>query len=138
MELRTLSYFLAVAREQNMTEAANVLHVTQPTLSRQIADLEDELGKKLFTRTSRSTVLTEDGIHLRQRAEEILALVNQTEDELGRNTACSQNPAASSLADVLVQYLLSHLADCITVVFRHFLKVSFQVSARTVASLSFL
>lgn len=64
MELRTLSYFLAVAREQNMTEAANVLHVTQPTLSRQIADLEDELGKKLFTRTSRSTVLTEDGMHL--------------------------------------------------------------------------
>lgn len=82
MELRTLSYFLAVAREQNMTEAANVLHVTQPTLSRQIADLEDELGKKLFTRTSRSTLLTEDGMHLRQRAEEILALVNQTEDEI--------------------------------------------------------
>lgn len=86
MELRTLSYFLAVAREQNMTEAANVLHVTQPTLSRQIADLEDELGKKLFTRTSRSTVLTEDGIHLRQRAEEILALVNQTEDEMKNDT----------------------------------------------------
>ena len=82
MELRTLSYFLAVAREQNMTEAANVLHVTQPTLSRQIADLEDELGKKLFTRTSRNTLLTEDGIHLCQRVEEILALVNQTEDEL--------------------------------------------------------
>lgn len=86
MELRTLSYFLAVASEQNMTEAANVLHVTQPTLSRQIADLEDELGKKLFTRTSRSTILTEDGMHLRQRAEEILALVNQTEDELKNDT----------------------------------------------------
>lgn len=86
MELRTLSYFLAVAREQNMTEAANVLHVTQPTLSRQIADLEDELGKKLFTRTSRSTLLTEDGMHLRQRAEEILALVNQTEDEMKNDT----------------------------------------------------
>lgn len=86
MELRTLSYFLAVAMEQNMTEAANVLHVTQPTLSRQIADLEDELGKKLFTRTSRSTILTEDGMHLRQRAEEILALVNQTEDELKNDT----------------------------------------------------
>ena len=69
-----------------MTEAANVLHVTQPTLSRQIADLEDELGKKLFTRTSRSTLLTEDGMHLRQRAEEILALVNQTEDELKNDT----------------------------------------------------
>ena len=86
MELRTLSYFLAVAREQNMTEAANVLHVTQPTLSRQIADLEDGLGKKLFTRTSRSTLLTEDGMHLRQRAEEILALVNQTEDEIKNDT----------------------------------------------------
>lgn len=86
MELRTLAYFLAVAREQNMTEAANVLHVTQPTLSRQIADLEDELGKKLFTRTSRSTLLTEDGMHLRQRAEEILALVNQTEDEIKNDT----------------------------------------------------
>lgn len=86
MELRTLSYFLAVAREQNMTEAANVLHVTQPTLSRQIADLEDELGKKLFTRKSRNTLLTEDGMHLCQRAEEILALVNQTEDELKNDT----------------------------------------------------
>ena len=71
MELRTLSYFLAVAREQNMTEAANVLHVTQPTLSRQIADLEDELCKKLFTRTSRSTVLTADGKHLRQLFAEL-------------------------------------------------------------------
>lgn len=82
MELRTLSYFLAVAREENMTEAANVLHVTQPTLSRQMADLEDELGKKLFTRTNRKTLLTEDGMHLRLRAEEILSLVDQTKDEI--------------------------------------------------------
>ena len=74
MEIRTLKYFLAVAREQNMTEAANVLFVTQPTLSRQMADLEKELGKKLFVRTNRSTTLTEEGMHLRQRAEEILAL----------------------------------------------------------------
>ena len=61
MELRTLRYFLAVAREENMTEAANVLHVTQPTLSRQIADLERELGVELFERTNRSCVLTGDG-----------------------------------------------------------------------------
>ena len=60
MELRTLRYFLAVAREENMTEAANVLHVTQPTLSRQIADLERELGVELFERTNRSCVLTSD------------------------------------------------------------------------------
>ena len=83
MELRTLRYFLAVAREENMTEAANVLHVTQPTLSRQIADLERELGVELFERTNRSCVLTGDGMHLRQRAEEILALVDQTESEMG-------------------------------------------------------
>lgn len=69
MEIRTLEYFLAVAREENMTEAANTLHITQPTLSRQIADLEQELGKQLFIRTNRNTKLTEEGIHLRQRAE---------------------------------------------------------------------
>ena len=82
MEFRTLRYFLAVAREENMTEAANVLHVTQPTLSRQIADLERELGVTLFDRTNRSCVLTGDGMRLRQRAEEILSLVDQTETEL--------------------------------------------------------
>lgn len=82
MELRTLRYFLAVAREENMTEAANVLHVTQPTLSRQIADLERELGVELFERTNRSCVLTSDGMRLRQRAEEIISLVEQTEGEL--------------------------------------------------------
>lgn len=69
MEIRALQYFLAVAREENMTEAANLLHVTQPTLSRQIADLEAELGKRLFVRTNRNTILTEEGMHLRQRAE---------------------------------------------------------------------
>ncbi len=82
MELRTLKYFLAVAREENMTEAANVLHVTQPTLSRQIADLERELGVTLFDRTNRSCVLTGEGMRLRQRAEEILSLVEQAEAEL--------------------------------------------------------
>ena len=83
MELRTLNYFLAVAREQNMTEAANVLHVTQPTLSRQMADLERQLGCPLFVRTNRATTLTADGMRLRQRAEEIMQLVEQTEDEMG-------------------------------------------------------
>ena len=82
MEIRTLQYFLAVAREQNMTEAANLLFVTQPTLSRQMADLEKELGKKLFIRSNRSTTLTEEGMHLRQRAEEILSLVEQTKSEI--------------------------------------------------------
>lgn len=82
MDIRSLRYFLAVAREESMTEAANVLHVTQPTLSRQIAELEDELGKKLFERTNRNTTLTEEGMRLRQRAEEIVALTDQTEEEM--------------------------------------------------------
>ncbi len=82
MELRTLRYFLAVAREENMTEAANVLHVTQPTLSRQIAGLERELGVALFERTNRACTLTGEGIRLRQRAEEILSLVDRAQAEL--------------------------------------------------------
>jgi DNA-binding transcriptional LysR family regulator len=81
MELRTLEYFLAVAREENMTAAADVLHVTQPTLSRQIADLERELGVTLFIRSNRATTLTEDGMRLRQRAEEIVGLAERCEAE---------------------------------------------------------
>jgi DNA-binding transcriptional LysR family regulator len=82
MDLRVLEYFLAIAREENMTNAAETLHVTQPTLSRQIADLEKELGKTLFIRTNRQTLLTEDGMRLRNRAEEILSLVSRTESEM--------------------------------------------------------
>jgi DNA-binding transcriptional LysR family regulator len=82
MDLRVLEYFLAVAREENMTNAAESLHVTQPTLSRQMADLEKELGKTLFVRTNRQTLLTEDGMRLRTRAEEILSLVERTEAEM--------------------------------------------------------
>ena len=66
MELRTMRYFLAVAREENMTRAAELLHVTQPTLSKQLKTLEDELGTKLFTRHSFSIQLTKEGILLRK------------------------------------------------------------------------
>ena len=62
MEIRTLRYFLAVAREENMSRAAELLHVTQPTLSKAMKSLEDELGKKLFTRHSFSIALTEEGV----------------------------------------------------------------------------
>lgn len=81
METRTLRYFLAIAREENMTTAANTLHVSQSALSRQMADLENELGRQLFFRTNRQTLLTEDGMRLRQRAEEIIALIEKTEME---------------------------------------------------------
>lgn len=78
MELRVLAYFLAVAREENFTRAAEQLYLTQPTLSRQIADLERELGVKLFTRKKHSIILTEDGMILKRRAQEILTLADQT------------------------------------------------------------
>ncbi len=78
MELRVLNYFLAVAREENFTKAAQQLHLTQPTLSRQIADLEQELGVKLFVRSNHNIILTEDGMILKRRAQEILSLADKT------------------------------------------------------------
>lgn len=81
MELRTIKYFLTIAEKENITSAAKVLHITQPTLSRQMTDLEEELGTTLFVRTNRNTLLTEDGILFKQRAEDILALVEKTENE---------------------------------------------------------
>lgn len=82
MELRVLEYFLAVAREQSISKAAQTLHLTQPTLSRQIRDMEEELGKQLLIRGNRKITLTEDGLLLRKRAMEILSLVNKTEQEI--------------------------------------------------------
>ena len=82
MELRVLRYFLAVAREESICRAAGSLHLSQPTLSRQMMDLETELGKKLFIRGNRRITLTEDGILLRKRAGEILELVEKTTNEL--------------------------------------------------------
>lgn len=79
MELRTLRYFLAVTEEKNISKAADSLYITQPTLSRQMMELEEELGKTLFIRGKRKISLTEEGLFLRKRAEEILALVEKTE-----------------------------------------------------------
>ena len=81
MEIRVLRYFLAVARERNITGAANYLHLTQPTLSRQIHDLEEELGQQLLIRKSHRVELTPEGVLLRKRAEEIIAMVDKTEAE---------------------------------------------------------
>ena len=78
MELRVLRYFLAVAREENITAAAESLHITQPTLSKQLMDLESELGTKLFERGKRKITLTEAGVYLRQRAQEIIDLSDKT------------------------------------------------------------
>ena len=77
MEIRNLRYFLAVAREENMTRAAEQLHVTQPTLSKALRALEEELGKKLFTRHSFSIRLTDEGMLLRGRAEDLLSMADK-------------------------------------------------------------
>lgn len=82
MELRVLQYFLAVAREQNISAAAQSLHLTQPTLSRQLRELEEALGKQLMIRGNRKITLTEEGMLLRKRAEEILELADRTEKEI--------------------------------------------------------
>lgn len=79
MELRVLRYFLAVAREGTIVQAAEFLHVTQPTLSRQLQELEDELGQQLFIRSNRNITLTPEGMFLRKRAEEIVEMVKRTE-----------------------------------------------------------
>lgn len=82
IETRLLHYFLTVARERSITGAAKALHITQPTLSRQMAQLEDEIGAKLFVRDSRPLSLTDEGLLLRRRAEEILELMEKTESEI--------------------------------------------------------
>ena len=82
MEIRVLQYFLAVAREENITRAAALLHITQPTLSRQLMQMEEELGVRLFCRGRHKILLTEEGMLLRRRAQEIVDLAEKTEKEL--------------------------------------------------------
>lgn len=82
MELRVLQYFLAVTREQSISGAAESLHLSQPTLSRQLKDMEEELGKQLLIRGNRRITLTEEGMILRKRAEEIMELVHKAEHEI--------------------------------------------------------
>lgn len=82
MELRVLEYFLAVAREQSITRAAEFLHITQPTLSRQLTELEQELGQQLLVRGKRKVTLTEAGAFFRKRADEIVSLAERTRSEM--------------------------------------------------------
>lgn len=114
MELRHLRYFLMVAREGTISGAAAALHVSQPSLSRQMQELERDLGVRLFDRGSRRVTLTEPGMRLRRRAEEIVDLVGRTEDEF-RLTADTlagevrigggETPAMGLLADVIAGFV---------------------------------
>jgi len=113
MEIRVLKYFLEIAREGNMTRAAETLHVSQPTLSKQMKELETELGKKLFKRGSSSISLTDEGMLLRKRAEDIVDMVDKTTNEFKRldditggevRIGCAESYQIRYIAKVIKQF----------------------------------
>lgn len=113
MELRVLRYFLAVANEGNMTKAAEALHITQPTLSRQLMDLENELGSALFYRGKRAVTLTEDGLLFKQRAQEIVELADKAKREFVErhdlingviSIGCVETMGSRLLADLIIKF----------------------------------
>lgn len=113
MEIRVLSYFLMVAREENITKAAQLLHITQPTLSRQLMQLEEELGVKLFNRSNHRIILTEDGMRLKRRAQEMIDLAEKTKQEFIReedeltgeiSIGCGELCSVSSLSERIASF----------------------------------
>ncbi len=110
MDIRTLRYFLAVAREESITGAAAALHLTQPTLSRQLMELEAELGKQLFLRGKRRVTLTEDGVLLRKRALEIVELMDKTEAELREPGGSVEGKVYIGAGETRAMRLIAHVA----------------------------
>lgn len=117
IETRLLHYFLTVARERNITNAAKALHITQPTLSRQMALLEEEIGAKLFVRDSRPLSLTDEGLLLRRRAEEILELIEKAEMEISTqeeqvegtvSIGCGELASAKLLTELIADFSQQH------------------------------
>ena len=109
MEIRVLRYFLTVVREESITKAAEVLHITQPTLSRQLAQMEEEIGVRLFDRGTRKIRLTNEGLLLRRRAEEILQLVDKTEKELVEQEEQVEGKISIGCGEVASVQMLSDL-----------------------------
>lgn len=109
MDLRVLQYFLMVAREENITRAAQLLHITQPTLSRQIKDLEKELNVKLFERGSHAISLTQDGMLLRRRAQELVDLAERTKRDLKHQNADLSGEIALGSGEMLSVDTLSDM-----------------------------
>lgn len=117
MELRVLNYFLMAAREENITKAAQLLHVSQPTLSRQLMQLEEELGVKLFQRSNHCIVLTEEGMLLKRRAQELVSLAEKTRQDLMQKDAeltgeisigCGELQSVDFLAKLLARFQVEH------------------------------
>lgn len=106
MEIRVLRYFLTVVREESITKAAEALHITQPTLSRQLAQMEEEMGVRLFDRGTRKITLTNEGILLRRRAEEILELVDKTRREVAAQEEAVEGTVSIGSGDLGAVQLL--------------------------------
>ncbi len=124
MEIRTLRYFMAIAREGSLTKAGEYLHITQPTLSRAMRDLEQELGCELFIRKSRSLPLTEDGLKLRERAREILALVDKTESEFAEK---DENITGDVYLGAAETPLMAHIAAIAQAVHERYPYIRFNI-----------
>lgn len=124
MEIRTLKYFLAVAREENMTRAAEQLHVTQPTLSKALKSLEDELDKKLFTRHSFSIRLTDEGVLLRERAEDLISMADKIEKEFLSLDDITGGELFLGLAE---SYQIAHVANAIKVLKERYPKLRYHI-----------
>lgn len=120
MDIRVLRYFLAVAQEENITRAAQALHIAQPSLSKQIMELERELGKQLIIRGKRKITLTEEGILLRKRAEDIVALVEKTEQEI--SLGCNEVSGRIAIGGNISKTILK----AISYMQANYPKVSFQ------------
>ena len=110
MENRLLKYFLVAAQEENITKAAEILHVSQPALSKQIMQLEDELGAKLFVRGKRSLTLTEEGRFLRGRAQEIVSLTEKTERDFKDGIVSYNGIISIGMGETMASRWLSRLA----------------------------
>ncbi len=113
IETRLLHYFLAIAREQSITRAADVLHISQPTLSKQMMDLEAQLGKTLLIRGRKSVTLTEDGAYLRTRAQEIIDLMEQTETALLSDSKMISGDVHLGCGETLAMERITRIFKCI-------------------------
>lgn len=107
MEIRVLEYFLMVAQEENITKAADKLHITQPTLSRQLKQLEGELGVKLLQRGKRKVTLTQNGILMKRKAQEIVALSEKAKSQFSRENVCLSGQISIGCGEVSNVALLS-------------------------------
>ena len=126
MELRTIKYFLAVAREENMTRAADLLHVTQSTLSKALKALEDELGKKLFERHSFSISLTQEGALLRDRAEDLITMADKIKKEFVSLDDITGGELFLGLAE---SYQIKYIADAIKSLKERYPKLHYHITS---------